>query len=86
MKSNIGSRYYMMIYKRSKKEQCQIRQTIIRYAQQYGNKPAARYYGCNVRTVRMWRKRFEKDGSKGLRARNKITSHDQCNCFRGVSV
>ncbi len=70
MKSEINADlrtpYCGMIFMRSLEEQIAIRQKIIRYAQQYGNKPAARHYGCDVGTVRTWRGRFEKEGTKGL--------------------
>ena len=54
--------YCTMIFKRTPQEQITARQAMVRYAQQHGNKPAARRYGCDVRTVRMWRKRFEEAG------------------------
>jgi len=58
--------YCGMIFKRSPEEQIAIRQKIIRYAQRYGNRPAARHYGCDVRTVRDWRGRFEHKGTGAL--------------------
>jgi transposase len=58
--------YCGMIFKRRPEEQVSIRQKIVRYAQLHGNKPAARRYGCDVRTVRAWRKRFEGSGTRGL--------------------
>jgi transposase len=58
--------YCGMIFKRSPQEQISIRLKIVRYAQQHGNKPAARHYGCCVETVREWRKRFEDKGTEGL--------------------
>jgi len=58
--------YCGMIFKRSPSEQILIRQKIARYAQQNGNKPAARHYGCDVRTVRTWRQRFERQGTGAL--------------------
>lgn len=58
--------YCGMLFKRRPEEQISIRQKIVRYAQQHGNKPAARRHGCDVRTVRTWRKRFERGGTRGL--------------------
>ena len=58
--------YCGMIFKRSIEEQVAIRQKIVRYAQQHGNKPAARHYGCDVRTVREWKKRFKASGTSAL--------------------
>jgi hypothetical protein len=55
-----------MIFKRSTEEQISIRQKIVRYAQQHGNKPAARHYGCDVRTVREWRGWFAERGNGAL--------------------
>jgi transposase len=70
MKSGINvdlrTPYCGMTFKRSPEEQVAIRQKIVRYAQQYGNKPAARHYGCDVRTVRTWERRFIAQGSGGL--------------------
>ena len=43
----------------------------MRYAQLHGNKPAARRYGCDVRTVREWRKRFQAQGTRGLENRSR---------------
>lgn len=63
---DLRTQYCAMIFKRSPEEQVFIRQKIIRYAQQYGNKPAAKHYGCDVRTVRSWRKRFELQGAGAL--------------------
>jgi DNA-directed RNA polymerase specialized sigma24 family protein len=61
MKSGINvdlrTLYCGMTFKRSPEEQVAIRQKIVRYAQQYGNKQAARHYGCDVRTVRTWERR-----------------------------
>lgn len=58
--------YCGTMFKRSPEEQIAIRQKLVRYAQQHGNKPAARHYGCHVETVREWRKRFECEGTGGL--------------------
>jgi transposase len=63
---DLRTTYCGMIFKRSPEELIAIRQQIIRYAQQYGNKPAARHYGCDVRTVREWKKRFHLQGTSGL--------------------
>lgn len=56
---DIRSTYCTMVFNRSPDSQIMIRQQIVRYAQQHGNKPAARHFGCNVRTVREWCKRFK---------------------------
>ena len=60
-----------MIFKRSTQEQSLVRQKIVRYAQQYGNKPAARHYGCDPRTVREWKRRFESNGAGALSNRSR---------------
>lgn len=60
-----------MTYNRSPDEQILVRQQIIRYAQRHGNKPAARHFGCNVRTVREWRKRFDSGGTRALTNRSR---------------
>jgi transposase len=63
--------YCGMIFKRSIEEQVAIRQKIIRYAQQHGNKPTARHYGCDVRTIREWKKRFKTQGTGGLKNKSR---------------
>lgn len=68
--------YCAMLFKRSPEEQVSIRQAIVRYAQRKGNKPAARHYGCDVRTVREWRKRFEHQGTGALE--NKSRAPHRC--------
>ncbi len=68
--------YCAMLFKRSPEEQVSIRQAIVCYAQRKGNKPAARHYGCDVRTVREWRKRFERQGTGALE--NKSRSPHRC--------
>lgn len=68
--------YCGMLFMRSPEEQISIRQKIVRYAQQRGNKPAARRYGCDVRTVREWRRRFEQKGSGALK--NKSRAPHRC--------
>lgn len=63
--------YCSMIFRRSPEEQIALRQQIVRYAQRYGNKAASRHYGCHVRTVRTWRKRFESQGSGALQNKSR---------------
>ena len=55
-----------MLFNRSPNGQILIRQKIVRYAQQHGVKPAARRYGCDPRTVRTWKRRFETKGTGSL--------------------
>lgn len=43
----------------------------MRYAQLHGKKPAARHFGCDVRTVREWCKRFEAGGTGALKNKSK---------------
>jgi hypothetical protein len=49
-----------MMFKRKNEEQISIRQRIVLYAQQHGNKPADRHCGCHAETVREWRKLIQK--------------------------
>jgi transposase len=60
-----------MIYNRSPDSQILVRQEIVRYAQKHGNKPAAKHYGCDVRTVRNWRKRFDSGGTGALKNKSR---------------
>lgn len=60
------SRYRIMMKGKDKVQKADVRLHIVRYAQRYGNKPAAREYGCSKNTVKLWRRRFEEEGMKGL--------------------
>jgi len=64
-----------MIFKRSINELIRIRQEVMRYAQMHGNKPASRRYGCDVRTVRLWRRRFEQKGTGALQNKSQAPHH-----------
>jgi len=68
---DLRSPYCTMIYNRSSEAQILVRQQMIRYAQRYGNKPAARHYGCDARTVRDWRKRFDSGGARALKNKSR---------------
>lgn len=73
---DLRSPYCTMVYKRSPDSQILVRQDIVRYAQKHGNKPAARHYGCDVRTVREWKKRFNNGGTGALK--NKSRAPHRC--------
>ena len=64
----IRSIYCNMIYKRNKKEQVAIRLSMVRYAQKFGIKAAAREFGCSKNTVKTWKRRYEAQGA-GARAK-----------------
>ena len=70
-KIDIRSPYNIMISDRSQNSQILIRQRMVRYAQQHGNKPAARHFGCDVRTVREWKKRFDSGGTGALKNKSR---------------
>ncbi len=61
---------YYTLYKNSK-DPVVIRKELIRYALENGNKATARKFKTTVKTVRKWRKRWDKDKSKGLLDRSK---------------
>lgn len=44
----------------------ELRLDLVRYAQEYGIREAARAFRCSRNTVRTWTRRFEADGVKGL--------------------
>jgi transposase len=67
--------YNDMIFKRSPEDQISIRQRIVRYAQKYGIKPAARYYHCSKNTVKDWLRRFEKKGTAALQNKSRAPNH-----------
>lgn len=60
------SRYRIMMRGKNKAEKRQARLHIVRYAQREGIKAAAREYGCSKNTVRLWKRRFEDEGMRGL--------------------
>ena len=47
------------------------RYQLVVHAQAHGNKPAARHFGVDVKTVRKWRRRYEKEGYQGLEDRSR---------------
>ena len=75
VKVDLRTPYCGMIFNRSTQEQILIRQKIVRYAQMHGVKPAARHYGCDPRTVRAWRNRFKKEGTRGLANKSRAPHH-----------
>ena len=58
--------YCHMIYESSTNKKFSVKQDIVRYAQQKGNKPAAKRFGCSKNTVKLWRRRYETNGIRGL--------------------
>ena len=47
------------------------RKRLISYALMHGIKPAAREYRCSANTVRLWLRRFQVGGNKGLEDRSR---------------
>jgi len=66
------SRYRIMMKGKDKVHKADVRLHIVRYAQRYGNKPAAREYGCSKNTVKLWRQRFEAEGMSGLNEKRDV--------------
>lgn len=58
--------YESSMFKRNSREQIQIRQKIVRYAQQHGIKSAARHFGASKNTVKKWLRSFNEFGTSGL--------------------
>jgi len=56
---------------RQSKDPRYLRLKMAQYAQEHGNKPAAKVFGATVKTVRKWRVRYEKDGYAGLSERSR---------------
>lgn len=52
-----------------------VRQELVKYAQLYGIKPAAKRFGCSKNTVRTWKRRYEAKGSTGLQDLRKGPHH-----------
>jgi transposase len=74
-KVDLRTPYCGMIFKRSAQEKILIRQKIVRYAQEHGVKPAAKRYGCDPRTVRTWKRRFESKGTGALADKSRAPHH-----------
>ena len=55
-----------MIDESSKQKQSRVRQDIVKYAQEYGIKAAARHFGCSKNTVKKWVARHKEGGIKAL--------------------
>jgi len=53
----------------------ELRQQLVEYAMEYGNKPAARQFGTTVKTVRKWVRRFLKDKTSGLQELSRKPKH-----------
>ena len=58
--------YCHMVYGSSREKKDSVKLELIRHAQRYGIKPAARRFGCSKNTVRLWKKRFESEAMSGL--------------------
>jgi transposase len=61
--------YYSMI--RSKNHTYDLRLSLVIHARQHGNRDAARAFNTDVKTVRLWRRRFEHEGNEGLQSRSR---------------
>ena len=47
------------------------RYRLVSHALEHGNKPTARHFGVDVKTVRKWRRRFETEHYEGLQDRSR---------------
>jgi transposase len=63
--------YCHMVYENTRAKKDAVKLDIIRYAQQKGNKPAARRFGCSKNTVKLWRRRYEAKAMAGLEDQRK---------------
>ena len=66
------TRYRIMMRGKDKVKKAEARLHMVRYAQRNGNKAAAREYGCSKNTVKLWRRRFEAEGMRGLNDRRDV--------------
>ena len=67
--------YVTMLEGKSKESKFQLRLRLVRYAQKKGIREAARAFGCSRNTVRLWLRRYEADGIKGLQEKRKAPRH-----------
>ena len=58
--------YSMAIKGTSKAHRLSFKQQIVRYAQEHGVKPSVRKFSISRNTVRIWLKRYQKEGINGL--------------------
>lgn len=66
-------RYYPML--RRSTDPIYLRFELVRYARDYGIKPAARQFGTTVKTVRKWLRRWEPGSLRGLADRSRAPLH-----------
>lgn len=76
IKIDLRTQYCAMLFNRRDQEQILIRQEMVRYAQQHGIKPAAKYYSCSKNTVKTWLGRFQEGGIGALK--NKSRAPHSC--------
>ena len=65
--------YYTIM--RHSKDPVYFRLKLVQYAQDHGNKPAARAFSATVKTVRKWRRRYEESGYAGLADQSRAPIH-----------
>lgn len=56
---------------RSENHVYDLRLSMVIHARQHGNRAAARAFDADIKTVRLWRRRFAQEGSKGLENRSR---------------
>lgn len=66
-------RYYTML--RQSKEPTYLRFEVVRYAREFGIKPAARHFSTTVKTVRKWLRRWQPGSLRGLEDRSRAPRH-----------
>ena len=67
--------YVTMLEGKNKESKFQLRLRLVRYAQNKGIREAARAFGCSRNTVRLWLRRYEADGIKGLQEKSKAPKY-----------
>lgn len=68
-------KYTRIIYTMDSKDRHNFRKRLVSYAMKHWIKPAAREYRCSPNTVRLWIRRYQKEGYSGLVDRSRAPHH-----------
>jgi transposase len=74
-------RYYPMLLR--SKDSTYLRFELVRFAKEFGIKPAARQFSTTVKTVRKWLRRWEPGSLRGLEDRSRAPVHPRAGITDG---
>lgn len=67
--------YVNMIEGKREESRFALRLELVRYAERHGIRESARVFRCSRNTVRLWRRRYEAEGLRGLQERSRAPKH-----------